>query len=220
MSRIDRVRFVDGSRNVHPLGKVVCVGRNYLAHIRELNNPVPEQPVLFIKPASAVVDMHDPLRLPPGDVHFETELAVLIGRSLTRASEAEVEASIAGYGLALDLTRRDLQSELKQNGLPWEVAKAFDGSCVLSEFVTPEQVHDVDTLSFTLSLNDELRQRGDSRMMRHGIAELLSHMSQHFTLDPGDVVLTGTPEGVGPLCRGDRLHFTLDHRFQFSATAD
>lgn len=201
----------DGNPVHLPLGKIVCIGRNYAEHARELNNPVPDQPLLFIKPSTAAVHVTRPLDFPRdrGSVHFETELAVLIGRPLTNASAAEAKTAIFGYGLALDLTLRDVQSQLKEKGQPWERAKAFDGSCPLSPFV-PAELLPEDNIHFTLDVDGERRQTGDTRDMLHPVLELISHMSSQFTLLPGDVVLTGTPKGVGPLQSGQTLSLELE----------
>jgi 2-keto-4-pentenoate hydratase/2-oxohepta-3-ene-1,7-dioic acid hydratase in catechol pathway len=124
-------RYLDGSPLTLPVGKVVCIGRNYLDHIRELNNVLPETPILFMKPATALVSLDEPIRLPAGrgECHHEVELAVLVGRELRNADAETARAAVAGYGIALDLTLRDLQNQLKKNGHPWETAKAFDGAC-------------------------------------------------------------------------------------------
>lgn len=205
-------RFNDGQHLSLPTGKVVCVGRNYADHARELNNPVPDQPLLFIKPATALTPLEQPLLRPDfgGDCHFEAELAVLIGSQLTRADADATLAAVAGYGLGLDLTLRELQSELKQKGHPWEMAKAFDGSCPLSPFVAPEQIADIDDCEYRLLLNDQPQQHGQTRNMITKVGALLAYCSRYFTLMPGDVVLTGTPAGVGKLTRGDRLELTLE----------
>ncbi len=201
----------DGNPVHLPLGKIVCIGRNYAEHARELNNPVPDEPLLFIKPSTAAVHVTRPLDFPRdrGAVHFETELAVLIGRPLTHASTAEAKAAILGYGLALDLTLRDVQSQLKEKGQPWERAKGFDGACPLSPFIPAELVPD-GNIHFTLDIDGERRQTGDTGDMLHPVLELISHMSSQFTLLPGDVVLTGTPKGVGPLQSGQTLSLELE----------
>jgi len=201
----------DGNPVHLPLGKIVCIGRNYAEHARELNNPVPDEPLLFIKPSTAAVHVTRPLDFPRdrGAVHFETELAVLIGRPLTNASTAEAKAAIFGYGLALDLTLRDVQSQLKEKGQPWERAKAFDGACPLSPFV-PAELLPEGNIHFTLDVDGERRQTGDTRDMLHPVLELIAHMSSQFTLLPGDVVLTGTPKGVGPLQSGQTLSLELE----------
>ncbi|GHD53448.1 2-keto-4-pentenoate hydratase/2-oxohepta-3-ene-1,7-dioic acid hydratase (catechol pathway) [Marinobacter persicus] len=201
----------DGTPVHLPLGKIVCVGRNYAEHARELNNPVPDEPLLFIKPTTSAVYITRPLEVPrdQGEVHFETELAVLIGRPLTNASAREVEAAILGYGLALDLTLRDVQSKLKEKGHPWERAKAFDGACPLSPFVAAEKLPE-GNIHFTLDVNGQRQQTGDTDDMLNPIAPLIAHMSKQFTLEPGDVVLTGTPKGVGPLVSGQTLSLELE----------
>ncbi|MCA0912594.1 fumarylacetoacetate hydrolase family protein [Marinobacter nauticus] len=201
----------DGTPVHLPLGKIVCVGRNYAEHARELNNPVPDEPLLFIKPSTAAVHITRPLAYPKdqGAVHFETELAVLIGRPLTNASASEVESAILGYGLALDLTLRDVQSSLKEKGHPWERAKAFDGACPLSPFVAADQLAKGD-LHFTLDIDGQRQQTGDTGDMLNPIVPLIAHMSTQFTLLPGDVVLTGTPKGVGPLVSGQTLSLELE----------
>jgi len=203
--------FQDGTLADLPLGKVVCVGRNYADHAAELNNPIPTEPMLFIKPATSVVPMTPNFTIPQGlgSVHFEVEMAILIGAQLWQSSEREVEAAIVGVGLALDLTLRDLQSQLKAKGHPWEKAKAFDGACPLSVFVQPEQLDDLQDVAIKLVVNGETRQQGNSSHMLNKILPLISYMSQFFTLKPGDVVLTGTPAGVGAVAAGDQLQVHL-----------
>lgn len=207
-------RWRDGRPVDLPLGKIVCVGRNYAAHARELNNPLPEQPLLFMKPATAACDLGHSLSLPAGNgsVHFETELAVLIGNPLKQASEQQARQGILGYGLALDLTLRELQSQLKADGHPWERAKAFDGACPLSAFVPAAKLPDPGQIRFSLTLNGKLQQQGDTSEMITPIPALLAHISQTFTLLPGDLVLTGTPAGVGALQSGQQLKLDLNGR--------
>ncbi|ALM53963.1 fumarylacetoacetate hydrolase family protein [Halomonas huangheensis] len=204
-------RFADGQSFDHALGKVVCIGRNYAEHARELDNPVPDAPLLFIKPATSVVALEEPLDGPfaRSDVHFETELALLIGKPLRAASAEEAQQAVAGVGLALDLTLRDVQSALKKKGHPWEIAKGFDGSCPLSVFIALEEVPEWSALEFTLDIDGQRRQHGKVSDMLFPIPVLLAEMSQHFTLEPGDVILTGTPAGVGKLEQGTSLTFEL-----------
>ena len=206
--------YLDGSPLALPIGKVVCIGRNYLDHIRELNNEAPETPILFMKPATALLGLDESIRLPKGrgECHHEVELAVLIGRELQNANIETARQAVAGYGIALDLTLRDLQNELKKKGHPWETAKAFDGSCPLSSFLKSEALPDPQATDLTLRVNGEIRQQGNTRQMMVGIFELMAHISTHFTLRPGDVVLTGTPAGVGPLRSGDALTLSLADR--------
>ncbi len=194
-----------------PIGKVVCVGRNYAEHAAELNNPVPTTPLLFMKPSTAVVDLNTPFAIPSnrGACHHETEIAILIGSTLTAVEAQDVPAAIAGIGVALDLTLRDVQAELKKQGYPWEVAKAFDGSCPLSHFAPYDAATDLTNLKIRLSVNGIIKQQGCASEMITPIQPLIAYISQIFTLLPGDVVLTGTPKGVGPLQHGDQLKVEL-----------
>lgn len=212
--------FTDGRTFAEPLGKIVCVGRNYAAHARELDNEVPTTPLLFIKPASSATPMKERIRVPRhlGEVHFETEVALLIGSRLCRARPEEVPGAIAGVGLALDLTLRDVQSRLKDKGHPWERAKGFDGACPISEFVPFDaQGMNLDDLRFSLTIDGERRQTGHTALMLFKAVELIVEMSRSFTLEPGDVILTGTPEGVGALPEGARLNLSLDEYFEITA---
>lgn len=204
-------RYADDSACTLPVGKVVCVGRNYAEHAKELNNPVPAEPILFIKPRTAIVPMQAPVAVPRGQgaCHFETEMAVLIGAPLKNATAAQVRAAIAGLGLGLDLTLREVQDGLKAKGLPWEKAKAFDGACPLSAFVKPEKVADLADVRVRLVVNGEPRQDGNTGDMLTPVLPLIAYMSTYFTLEPGDVVMTGTPKGVGPLNAGDALRVVL-----------
>ena len=196
---------------VLPVGKVVCVGRNYAEHARELNNPVPEEPVLFIKPATALARLEEPLSIPLdyGACHFEAEMALLIGERLCRCNEQQAASAIAGVGVALDLTLRELQTTLKNKGLPWEKAKGFDGACPVSTFVPAGEIDDLQDVRIQLSRNGQLQQDGNSGDMLTPVLPLLVYISQFFTLQPGDIVLTGTPAGVGPLESGDQLEVSL-----------
>ena len=205
-------RFSDDRPCELPNGKIVCVGRNYAEHARELNNPIPKQPLLFIKPSTALAALDQPLAIPRdrGECHHELELALLIGQPLSEARAEETLAAIAGYGLALDLTLRELQSQLKEKGQPWERAKAFDGACPVSAFVPAAAIGDWKALRLQLQRNGALQQDGQCRDMLFPIEALLADISQSFTLLPGDIVLTGTPAGVGPLTPGDRLRCELD----------
>lgn len=215
-------RWRDGRLTGLPLGKIVCVGRNYAAHARELNNPVPEQPLLFMKPATSACDLHQSLSLADhqGEVHFETELAVLIGAPLKQASSQEARQAIMGYGLALDLTLRDLQNRLKAEGHPWERAKAFDGACPLSNLIPADELPDPGNIRFSLTLDGQLQQQGNTRDMITPVVALLAHISETFTLRPGDLVLTGTPAGVGALRRGQHLKLDLDGRLTVETSVE
>ncbi|RLT91989.1 MAG: fumarylacetoacetate hydrolase family protein [Ketobacter sp.] len=202
---------LDGETLGLPVGKVVCVGRNYAEHAKELNNPVPTSPILFIKPATAIVPFTGEILIPKeqGSCHHELEMSVLIGKTLTNATEQEVKDAILGFGLGLDLTLRDLQSKLKAKSHPWEIAKSFDGACPLSGFVPASVVTDPMDMPLQLSVNGAVRQQGTTADMITPLYSLISYMSRHFTLQPGDVVMTGTPAGVAALQEGDQLEATL-----------
>ena len=213
-------QYVDGTTIHYPLGKVVCVGRNYAEHAKELNNPVPSEPLLFIKPGSCTVPLQGGFKIPEdrGAVHYEAEIAVLIGKPLSpKPSVEEVLDAISGLAPALDLTLRDVQSKLKEKGLPWEIAKSFDGACVLAPFVPGDAVVDLADLSIRLTINGEVRQEGHSYDMLNPILPLIQYMAGHFNLQPGDVILTGTPAGVGPLQRGDELLLELPGLSRFTS---
>ena len=216
MNRRTNYRHKDLSNNDVdlPVGKVVCIGRNYMAHIHELNNEVPEQPLYFMKHSDSLVDLSQPVDFPRhlGSCHHELEIAVLINQRLTSADEEQAKQAIWGYGLALDLTLRDLQTQLKKKGQPWERAKAFDGSCPISSFVAVSDVQS-QPMTFSLSVNGQVRQDGNTANMMLKIDELIADISHLFTLNPGDIVLTGTPEGVAELKGGDGLLLTLDNYF-------
>lgn len=209
-----------------PLGKVVCVGRNYAAHAAELGNEIPTRPILFIKPASSVIgtdsliasQIIDAPRDTAYDVHYEAELCVRIGAPLKAASIEEIKAmpkAIDAVTLGLDLTLRDLQSELKAKGHPWERAKCFDGSCVLAQWVEPEAYADFSAVNYQLYINEQLTQDGHTELMLFPLYELLSEISHAFSLQPGDVIMTGTPSGVGVLKAGDKLTLKLgEHQWQ------
>ncbi|RVU40642.1 fumarylacetoacetate hydrolase family protein [Rheinheimera riviphila] len=194
-----------------PVGKVVCIGQNYQDHIQEMNSKTAPQALFFIKPATALRPLAPAFVIPGehGAVHNETEIAVLIQQPLSKATQAEVQAAIWGYSLALDLTLRDVQAELKKLGRPWEIAKGFDGACPTAGFVPAALVAEPQQLQFSLQVNNEVRQQGDARLMIRSISQMLVEMSQWFTLQPGDIVLTGTPAGVGPLQHQDQLQLTL-----------
>jgi len=198
-----------------PVNKVICVGSNYAKHIKEMGSATPTEPVLFIKPETALCDIHQPLSIPEdmGAVHHEIELAVLIGSTLKQATEEHVAQAIAGYGVALDLTLRDIQAGCKKAGQPWEKAKAFDNSCPISGFIPVQEFNaDPQNVELQLIVNGQVRQHGSTADMIHHILPLIAYMSRFFTLRAGDVILTGTPEGVGPMVSGDKLELSVGGR--------
>jgi 2-keto-4-pentenoate hydratase/2-oxohepta-3-ene-1,7-dioic acid hydratase in catechol pathway len=205
-------QYVDGTHIHFPMGKVVCIGRNYAEHARELNNAVPTEPLLFIKPGSCVVPLAGGFGIPRerGTVHYEAEIAVLIGKPLSRTpGEEEVIDAISGFAPALDLTLRDLQARLKEKGYPWELAKSFDGAFVLAPFIPGDAIGDLADIGIRLVIDGQVRQDGNSRDMLNPILPLIQHIAGNFSLQPGDVISTGTPPGVGPLAAGSTLKLEL-----------
>jgi len=194
-----------------PVGKAVCVGRNYAEHAEELGNAVPERPLLFIKPQTAFATLGDELALPRPGLHFETELALLIGAQLSADHSEDPMLSVTAVSLGLDLTDRALQSQLKAEGHPWERAKAFDGSLPLGSWLPINQMPErPEDWAFQLVKNGQLQQQGFVERMLTPIPELLRTIVQDFRLEAGDVVLTGTPKGVGELNSGDTLELSID----------
>lgn len=212
-------RYLDGSPCQLPVGKAVCVGLNYAAHVAEMNSQPSPEPLLFIKPTTAICNLTDTISIPQGlgSCHFETEMVILIGATLCHCDPQAARAAIAGVGVALDLTLRDLQSTLKKTGQPWEKAKGWDGACPLSPFLKPESVPDLQNVQLQLRRNGELKQDGNTAQMLTPVLELICYISKFFTLQPGDLVLTGTPEGVGPLQPGDNLEVELVNLITISA---
>ena len=201
------------------IGKVVCVGRNYAEHARELGNEIPKSPILFMKPASSVVSVHHDIVRPNvalyGDTHYEAELCIQLAADLSAATIEQAKQAIGGVTLGLDLTLRELQSKLKDKGHPWERAKCFDGACVLADWIAPQAFGDFKNVEYQFYIDDELKQDGASALMLFPVYELLVDISHAFSLQAGDVIMTGTPSGVGMLQAGDALTFKLgDNEWQ------
>ncbi len=198
---------IKGSEKSYPVGKIVCLGRNYLDHIRELGNQVPDRAVIFCKPASSIIPDGGTIEIPDysHDCHHELELALLIGKSGKNISTQDALNYIVGYGVALDLTLRDVQTEQRERGLPWEIAKGFDTSCPLSDFVAAEQVDNPNNIRLTLTVNGEIRQEGTTAQMMRSVEQIIAEISKFYTLEEGDIILTGTPAGVSAIESGDQL---------------
>lgn len=193
--------------------KIVCVGRSYAEHARELGNAIPDQPVLFIKPPSALIALTDGIawNTALGDCHYECELSLRIDHPLKNESNSEKAlAAVGAVTLGLDLTLRQLQDELKKKGQPWERAKAFDGSCVLADWIdVNDVVDDWNDVHYSFDVNGERRQTGNTSHLIFDVGTLLAEISQVFSLEPGDVVMTGTPAGVAALRSEDQLTLSL-----------
>lgn len=199
-------RFWEWGKNI------VCVGRNYADHVRELRNAAPTEPLLFLKPSSAYAPEGSPVLLPPHtrNLHHELELAVVLGRSGRAVPEAAAMDYVAGYALCLDMTARDVQDECKKKGLPWTLAKSFTGSCPVSAFVPKEKVPDPHRLKLWLRVNGQLRQEGETSAMIFSIPYLISYVTKFIALEEGDIILTGTPKGVGPVKENDEIQAGIE----------
>ncbi len=205
-------KYVDGTSIHFPLGKVVCIGRNYAEHAKELGNPVPTEPLIFMKPGSCVVALEGGFSIPAdrGVVHYEAEIVVLIGKPLSKKPSAEeVIDAISGFAPGLDLTLRDVQSRLREKGLPWELAKCFDGAAVIAPFVPAETYPDLTDIGIRLTINDKVVQDGNSSLMLNPIVPMIQHMAANFSLQAGDIIMTGTPAGVGPFQASDQIVLEL-----------
>ena len=190
------------------VGKLLCVGQNYKKHLNELKSIKSKNPLIFMKPSTSIIHEGTSIILPEfsQEVHHETELALLIGKNGKNIPKGKWKEYVVGVGIALDLTLRDIQNEAKKNGHPWTICKGFDGSCPLSKFRSLERIDDIQKLKIQLYINDELRQNGYTGDMIWSIDQLLVFISGIFTLEEGDILLTGTPAGVGKLHSGDHLH--------------
>ncbi|MBC2839185.1 fumarylacetoacetate hydrolase family protein [Robiginitalea sp. SC105] len=198
--------------------KLVCVGRNYAAHIEELKNQRPDSPVLFIKPDSAILPREQDFYLPDfsKEIHYELELLVRIDKVGKHIAPEFAHTYYSQLSVGLDFTARDLQQSLKEQGLPWEKAKGFDGSAVIGEWVPKSRFEGRDHLEFTLERNGETVQRGDTRHMLWKTDELIAYISTFFTLKKGDIIFTGTPAGVGQVMPNDYLSGKLEGMELFS----
>ncbi|WP_434628495.1 fumarylacetoacetate hydrolase family protein [Chromobacterium sp. CV08] len=211
---MNEIQMLDGT--AMGVANIFCIGRNYAAHVRELGNREELEPVVFLKPRSALSPEGRPIQLPEwtDDVHYEAELLVLIGRGGKRIAKEKALDHVAGYGLGLDLTARDRQNEAKARGLPWTLSKGFDQSACLSRFIAAAELPEPNRCRFSLSINGQLRQSGRTELMLFDLGELIAYLSEKFTLSPGDLIFTGTPEGVGRLHPGDRLSLRLEDKLQ------
>lgn len=193
--------------------KIICIGRNYVDHAKELNNPVPKKPLVFMKPPSALLVNNKPLYYPEftEDLHFEVELVIKIGKNGKYVQSEFAADYISEIALGVDFTARDIQNQCKAKGHPWEIAKGFDGSAVISSFLPIEQVNR-NAVKFELHKNGEQVQQGNSKDMIFSVEDIIVYTSQFFKLQMGDLIYTGTPAGVGPVQIGDRLEGFLHTR--------
>jgi len=187
--------------------KIICIGRNYIDHAKELKNPIPEKPVFFMKPETALLKNNKAFFYPnfSKDIHYEVELVVRINKIGVHIQEKFAHTYYDEIGLGIDFTARDLQSEQKKKGLPWEIAKAFDYSAPIGKFIPKSELGDLNNLAFSLKKNDSIVQKGTSADMMFSIDRIIAYVSQFVSFKIGDLIYTGTPAGVGPVQIGDQL---------------
>lgn len=192
--------------------KIICIGRNYVEHILELNNAIPGEPVFFLKPDTALLIRNRPFYYPSfsADVHYELELAIKINKVGRHIQKEFARTYFDEIGLGLDMTARDLQENAKKKSLPWAVAKGFDQSAPISSFIPVSKFSDTKNISFHLDLNGRTVQKGNSGLMIYSFEDIIAHISQYMTLRTGDIIFTGTPAGVGPVKIGDVLEGWLE----------
>jgi acylpyruvate hydrolase len=204
--------------NYSKIPRIFCIGRNYVEHVRELSNMVPTKPVIFLKPATCLVKPGEPIHFPRHgkELHHEVEIVVKVGKVGRVRTEDEASSFVSAITIGLDLTLRDVQEDLKKKGLPWEIAKAFDQSAPLGDFVLYDGALDLKNISFGCKVNEIERQKGNSGKMIFSIERLLVELSQIWLLYPGDLIYTGTPSGVGSLRIGDTIEIESENIGSFS----
>ena len=192
--------------------KVIAVCRNYAEHAKELNNPIPEKPVLFLKPDTAVLKNNKPFYIPKfsEDIHYELEIVLKIAKEGKFIAEKFAHKYYEELSVGIDFTARDIQKQQKEKGLPWEIAKSFDNSAPVGQFMAKSEIPDLQNLEFQLLINNEQRQKGNTAHMLNSFDQLISYASQYFTLKQGDLIFTGTPAGVGKIKIGDQLRGFLN----------
>ena len=185
--------------------KIVAIGKNYADHIKEMGQPAPKDPVLFLKPSTSLVREPNPILLKKslGEIHHEIELALIIGQYGKDIPKEKAMDYVGGYALSIDLTARTLQGDAKKLGMPWSLSKGFDYSCPISDVIPKDAIKNPDDIDIWLKVNDEMRQKTNTKNMIHDCSTLIAYISKYFTLEYGDIILTGTPSGVGPIKDGD-----------------
>lgn len=198
--------------------KIIAIGRNYIDHAKELNNPVPENPVIFLKPDTAILKDNKDFYYPEfsQDIHYECELVFRVCNEGKHVSPKFAHKYYDAIGLGIDFTARDIQSKHKEKGLPWELAKAFDHSAVISPLIPKEEFSDLNNIQFSLKKNKEIVQEGNSKDMIFDIDSLIVYITKFITIRKGDLIYTGTPAGVGPIQIGDKLEGYLENKLMFS----
>ncbi len=194
--------------------KIICIGRNYANHAKELGNAVPKEPVFFCKPDTAILPKKNPFVYPSfsKDIHHEVEIVIRINRLGKHIDEKFAHKYYDEIGIGVDFTARDIQQQQKEKGLPWEKAKAFDGSAPISNFYKISDFEDINKLNFSLQINGETKQAGNTKDMMFNINQIIAYVSQYFTLKIGDLIFTGTPEGVGPIAINDKIDCFIEDK--------
>jgi 2-keto-4-pentenoate hydratase/2-oxohepta-3-ene-1,7-dioic acid hydratase in catechol pathway len=192
--------------------KIFCVGRNYAAHAQELGNAIPDEPVIFMKPKSALLQSHTPFYYPEftNELHYEAELVLRISKNGKYIQEKFASKYYDAISVGIDFTARDIQNELKEKGLPWEKAKAWDNSAVVGKWIPFANIKERNNINFTLHKNKEMVQQGNSKNMLHNFDYIVSYISNYFSINIGDLIFTGTPAGVGEVVVGDELEGALE----------
>jgi len=203
--------FKDGNRKNVPIGKLVCLARTYKRHAEEMNTDVTDDPLLFLKPASSVIFNGESIIIPAMSkcLHHEVELGIVIGKKCKNVSQKEALDYVLGYLVALDITARDIQTEAKKNGWPWSIAKGFDTFAPISDVVLKEDLPNPNNINISLKINGKIMQRSNTNHMVYSVERIIEFISHIMTLEPGDLIMTGTPEGVGEITTGDILEAEL-----------
>lgn len=198
--------------------KIFAIGRNYAEHIKELNNERPEEPVIFSKPDTAILKNNEPFYYPEfsKDIHHEVEILLKIEKEGKNIDQKFAHKYYREIGIGIDFTARDLQQKAKEKGLPWDIAKGFNGSAPISSFIALSEIADLHNLNFSLKVNGEIRQQGNTSMMLFSFNYIIAYLSRFFTLKKGDIIFTGTPKGVAPVKIGDRLEAFIEDKSMLS----
>lgn len=205
------LKFINGK--TLELGTMYCIGKNYSKHAKEMGGGIPDEPLIFLKPPAAYIENGGTILLPDfsHNVHHEVELVVAIGKDCSMISAENAKSVIAGYAVGIDATLRDVQNKAKSNGEPWAVAKGFYTSAPVSLFIPAEEFDDIPYFGLSLAVNGEIRQNGNTKDMERSVAILIEYLSKVFTFREGDIIFTGTPEGVGQIKHGDHLKAVLEN---------
>jgi len=193
--------------------KIICIAKNYAAHARELKDTIPVEPVFFLKPDTSVLRRNRPFYYPDfsDEIHYEAEIVLKINRLGKNIAEKFAHRYFQEIGIGIDLTARDLQKKCREESLPWEISKAFESSAPINKFVNKNQFKDLDNVNFGLSINNKRVQQGNTKNMIFGFNRLIAYVSRFFTLKTGDLIFTGTPEGIGPVNKGDHLQADIEN---------